>query len=104
MWWHSADGNPLRPSLSIVLIIAFHALVAGLALLLLARVASVEYFSDQAFPDADAPQVLSILLTVAVLFIVCAIGLFRLRNWSRHLTLFLSSAGLLIGTLGVLLY
>jgi lysylphosphatidylglycerol synthetase-like protein (DUF2156 family) len=104
MPWNTADKNSSRPTLSIVLVIAFQALLGSLLLVLALRVIRLEYFSDQAFPDPGAAQGLATILLVAILCIVNAIGLFKLRNWSRWLSLLLSSVAVLAGGLGVLFY
>ena len=80
MPWNTADKNSSRPTLSIVLVIAFQALLGSLLLVLALRVIRLEYFSDQAFPDPGAAQGLATILLVAILCIVNAIGLFKLRT------------------------
>jgi lysylphosphatidylglycerol synthetase-like protein (DUF2156 family) len=104
MWWNTADKSSPRPTLSIVLVIAFQALLGTLLLILALRVIRLEYFSDQAFPDPGAAESIAVILLVAILCIVAAIGLFKLRNWSRWLSLILVSAAVLAGGLGVLFY
>lgn len=104
MWWHSSEGRPPRPSFSIVLVVAFQALLGLLILLLVGRGIRVEYFSDQAYPDPGTPQVIVTMSVTAVLWIVSATGLFNLRNWARRLSLILASIALLAGGLGVLFY
>ena len=102
MWWQPDEG-PLRPTISIVLVIAFQALLGALTLLFAVRGILVEY-SDQAFPEPGTPQIIGIMLAIAALWTASAIGLFKLRNWSKWLSLILVSMGVLGGGLGMLLY
>jgi hypothetical protein len=104
MWWQPADEGPDRPTVSIVLVIAFQVLVGVLTLLFAVKETWLQYFSGQAFPDPGTPQSLSIMFAVAVFWIACAIGLFKLRNWSRWLSLALASTAVIVGGLGMLLY
>ena len=103
MWWQPADKEPDRPTVSIVLVIAFQSLVGVLTLLLAAKEAWFEY-SDQAYPDPGTPQSLGIMFAIGALWIACAIGLFNLRNWARWLSLVLASIALIAGGLGMLFY
>ena len=102
MWWQPDEG-PLRPTISIVLVITFQALLGALTLLFAVRGILVEY-SDQAFPEPGTPQIIGIMLAIAALWIVSAIGLFKLRNWSKWLSLALASTAAIVGGLGMLLY
>lgn len=102
MWWQPDEG-PIRPTISIVLVIAFQALLGALTLLFAVRGILVEY-SDQAFPEPGTPQIIGIMLAIAALWTASAIGLFKLRNWSKWLSLILVSMGVLGGGLGMLLY
>ncbi len=101
---HPADERRKRPTLSIVLVIAFQAILGVLILLLVVRAMRVEYFSGQAYPDPGVPRLLGSMLALAILWIANAIGLCMLLNWSRWLSLILASAGVLGGSLGVMLY
>jgi hypothetical protein len=103
MWWQPDEG-PIRPTISIVLVIAFQALLGALILLFAVRGIWTEYLSGKSFPDPGTPQVLGIILAIAGLWIASAIGLFKLRNWSKWLSLILVSTGVLGGGLGMLLY
>ena len=99
-----ANSRSPRPTPSILLVFAFQLVIGGVTLLLALRGARIEYFSDQAYPDPGAGKIIATLSLVAAIWIINSFGLLRLRNWSRWLSLLLTSAAALAGLLGVLLY
>lgn len=95
-----------RPSPAVALIVAFQALLGILILLFVTRGARLEYieYSTEAVHDPGRAVGTVIMLLIGLLWIAISIGMFKLRDWSRWLTLILVSVALLAGSLSMIFY
>ena len=93
-----------RPSASIIAVAAFQLLVGILTLILFKRGILLDYFSGQASVPPNDLLLLGELLGTAILEIVTAIGLLRLKNWARLLSLAMAALSLCACVLAVALY
>src|ERR1700683_1920306 len=87
------SGRP-RPTTSIIAVAVFQIVGSVLTLVLFKRGGRIFYFSDQSSVRANALFVLCSLLGTALLEIVTAIALLRLKNWARQRSLRLPPAPL----------
>jgi hypothetical protein len=97
--------HPPRPSPAIALVIAFQALLAILFLLPAGRgIWTLNRLPDDPKAATTIEDLLGLLFLIAILWIVIAIGMFKLRKWFRWLSLILVSAAVLAGGFGKIFY
>jgi hypothetical protein len=89
------SGRP-RPTTSIIAVAVFQIVGSVLTLVLFRRGVRIFYFSDQSSVPANALFVLCSLLGTALLEIVTAIGLLRLKNWARQMSLCIATVPLCV--------
>jgi len=94
----------VRPGASIIAVAAFQIVVGILALIPFERGLRVSYFSDQYSVPASDKVVLAILFATAVFGILTGIGLLKLCNWARWLTLFLATVPVCAAAIGAITY
>jgi hypothetical protein len=90
--------------MSIIAVAVFQISASVLALVMFKRAVLIFYFSDQSSVAANAPFVLSTLLGTALLEIVTAIGLLRLKNWARQMSLCIATVPLCAFTIAAALH
>jgi|SRR5580658_383217 hypothetical protein len=76
-----------RPTISIIAVAVFQIAVSVLTLAVFERAARMIYFSDQTSAPANTPFGLCTLLGTALLELITAIGLLRLKNGARQMSL-----------------
>jgi uncharacterized membrane protein len=91
------SGRP-RPTISIIAVAVFQVVASVLTLVWFERVVREFYFSDRSSfsVPADAPFGLCTMLSAALLEIIAAIGLLRLKNWARQMSLCIATVPLCV--------
>jgi uncharacterized membrane protein len=80
--------------ISIIAVAVFQIVVSVLTLAMFERGVRIFYFSDQTTVPANEPFVLCTLLGTALLEIITAIGLLRLKNLARQMSLCIATVPL----------
>jgi hypothetical protein len=86
-------GRP-RPTISIIAVAVFQIAAGVLTLVMFKRAVRIFYFSDQSSVPANLPFMLCTLLGTALLEIITAIGLLRLKSWARQVSLCIATVPL----------
>jgi uncharacterized membrane protein len=96
------SGRP-RPTISIIAVAVFQIVASVFTLVMFERIVREFYFSDRSSVPANAPFGLGTLLGTALLEIITAIGLLRLKKWARQMSLCIATIPLCAFTIAATL-